>query len=46
MIISGKTALYNSISPKYLNATGTSFIGYFKAYKFGTVKDFAKFNIK
>jgi hypothetical protein len=40
MIISGTKALYDSISPKYLNMNGTGFLNYHNLYKFGTSKFF------
>lgn len=42
MVISGTKALYNSISPKYLNANGTGFVNYYKSYTFGKSSEFSK----
>lgn len=44
MVISAITTLYKSISPKYLNATGTGFVNYFKSYTFGNTSHFDKIN--
>jgi hypothetical protein len=40
MVISGVKSLYNSISPKYLNAGGTGFINNFKLYKFSHTNNY------
>lgn len=40
MVLSATTALYKSISPRYLNVSGTGFVNYFKSYTFAKTSDF------
>ena len=40
MLLTGTKALYNSISPKYLNYKGTGFKSIIKVYKFGHTSQF------
>lgn len=42
MIISGINTMYSSLPEEYLNSEGTGLHYYFKAYKFGNIRDFEK----